>query len=152
MLVLHGGRANLNFVRLVTEEGQAGRPLSLDELLALNSIWQERRITTHEAARLIQKPESEARAVLEHLVETGLIEARGSGQSRAYHLSASTYRRLGEEAAYVRVKGFEGQQMEQMILDYVRAHGRITRREAAELCRIGSPTGQAVARQAGGRG
>ncbi len=139
VLVLHGGRANLNFVRLVTEEGQAGRPLSLDELLALNSIWQERRITTHEAARLIQKPESEARAVLEHLVETGLIEARGSGQSRAYHLSASTYRRLGEEAAYVRVKGFEGQQMEQMILDYVRAHGRITRREAAELCRIGSP-------------
>ncbi len=137
VLVLPGGKANLNFVRLVVEESQAGRPLSLNELLVLNGLWQERRITTQEAARLIQKPETEARAVLERLVEAGLIEARGTGRGRVYHLSASTYRRLGEEAAYVRVKGFERQQMEQMILDYVRAHGRITRREAAELCRIG---------------
>lgn len=137
VLVLPGGKANLHFVRLVVEENQAGRPLRLDELLVLNDLWQERRLTTREAAKLIQKSEPEARAVLERLVETGLIEARGTGRGRAYHLSASTYRRLGEGAAYVRAKGFERQQMEQMILDYVRAHGRITRKEAAELCRIG---------------
>lgn len=33
-------------------------------------------------------------------------------------------------------RGFEPLQQEQMILQYVRAHGRITRREAAELCQI----------------
>jgi len=137
VLVMPGGKANLAFVRLIVEEGQAGRPLGLDELLLLNRLWQERRLTTQEAAHLIQKPETEARAVLERLVETGLIEARGTGRGRAYHLSASTYRRLGEEAAYVRAKGFERHQMEQMILEYVKAHGRITRREAAELCRLG---------------
>jgi ATP-dependent DNA helicase RecG len=137
VLVLPGGKANLNFVRLVVEEeGQAGRPLKLDELLVLNSIWQERRLTTHEAARLIQKPEAEVRAVLERLVEAGLIEARGTSRGREYHLSASTYRRLGEEAAYVRVKGFERQQVEEMILNYARSHNRITRKEAAELCRL----------------
>ena len=137
VLVLPGGEANLNFVRLIVEEGQARRPLRLDELLVLNGLWQERQLTTKEAARLIQKTEATASAVLERLVETGLIEARGTGRGRTYHLSASTYRRLGEEAAYVRLKGFEHQQMEQMVLEYVRAHGRITRREAAELCRIG---------------
>lgn len=136
VLVLAGGKANLDFVRLVVEESQAGRPLSLDELLVLNGLWQERRITTHQAARLIQKSESEARAVLERLVEAGLIEGRGAGRGRAYHLSAATYRRLGEEAAYVRAKGFERPQMEHMILDYVRAHGRITRHEVAELCKL----------------
>ena len=35
-----------------------------------------------------------------------------------------------------RCRGFEPEQIEQMILQYVRAHGRITRREVAELCRV----------------
>jgi ATP-dependent DNA helicase RecG len=37
----------------------------------------------------------------------------------------------------VRQRGFEPLQQEQMVLQYVEKHGRITRREAAELCRIG---------------
>lgn len=136
VLVLPGGEANLDFVRLVVEENQAGRPLGLDELLLLNHLWQERHVRTSEAAYLIQKSENEARAVLERLVENGLVEARGEGRSRTYHLSAAVYRRLGIQAAYVRQRGFEPFQQEQMILQYVQAHGRITRREAAELCRI----------------
>jgi ATP-dependent DNA helicase RecG len=52
-----------------------------------------------------------------------------------HHLSAATYRRLEEPPACVR-RGFEPIQQEQMILQYVRAHGRITRREAAELCQL----------------
>ena len=136
VLVLPGGKANLDFVRLVVEESQAGRPLGLDELLLLNYLWQERRISTPAAARLIQKTEAEARAVLERLVEHGLVEARGERKGRSYHLSAAVYRRLGLRAAYVRQRGFEPLQQEQMVLQYVRAHGRITRREVAELCQI----------------
>jgi len=136
VLVLPGGKANLDFVRLVVEESQTGRSLGLDELLLLNHLWQERRVTTSAAARLIQKSETEARAVLERLVENGLVEARGERKGRSYHLSAATYRRLGAQAAYVRQRGFEPLQQEQMVLQYVQAHGRITRREAAELCRI----------------
>lgn len=136
ILVLPGGKANLAFVRLVVEESQAGRPLWLDELLILNALWQERNITSAQAASLIQKSEADARSVLEKLVEAGLIEARGERKGRVYHLSATTYRRLGFPSAYVRQRGFEPIQQEQMILQYVQAHGRITRREAAELCKI----------------
>jgi len=39
---------------------------------------------------------------------------------------------------YIRQRGFEPLQQEQMVLQYVEKHGRITRREAADLCRIGS--------------
>ncbi len=46
--------------------------------------------------------------------------------------------RLGDKAAYVHQRGFEPLQQEQMVLQYVEKHGRITRREAAELCRIAS--------------
>ena len=138
-LVLPGGEANLGLARLVVEESQAERSLSLDDLLLLNGLWLERRLATADAARLIQKPEAEARGRLQRLVEAGLAEARGERKGRTWHLSAGTYRRLGERAAYVRQRGFEPLQQEQMVLQYVEKHGRITRREAAELCRVTGP-------------
>ena len=139
VLVLPGGQANLDFARLVTEEQRAQRLLSLDELLALNEVWREREATTQSVACTIQKPEPEARGVLQRLVEAGLMEARGEKKGRLYHLSATTYRRLGESAAYVRQRGFEPFQQEQMVLQYAHKHGRITRKEVADLCQI-APT------------
>ena len=136
VLVLPGGKANLDFVRLVVEESQADRILSLDDLLILNHLWFERRFTTADAARLIQKPEAEARSRLQRLVETGLVESRGERKGRFWHLSATAYRCLGQKAAYIRQRGFEPLQQEQMVLQYVEKHGRISRREAAELCKI----------------
>ncbi len=136
-LWIPGGEANLDFVRLLVEESQSGRLLGLDELLILNALWQERRLTTEEAARLTQKPEMEARSALNRLVEAGLVESRGERKGRTWHLAAAVYRRLGVPAAYVRQRGFEPFQQEQMVLQYVEKHGCITRREAAELCRIG---------------
>lgn len=136
-VVIPGGAANLDFVRLLVTEAQQGRDLALDELLILNALWQARSLTTDEAARLVQKPEAEARAALSRLVEAGLVEERGQKKGRTWHLSAASYRLLGDKAGYVRQRGFEPLQQEQMVLQYVDKHGRITRREAAELCRIG---------------
>jgi ATP-dependent DNA helicase RecG len=136
VLVLPGGKANLEFVRMVTEESQAGRPLGLDELLVLNHLWLERRLTTEEVSAIIQKPQADARVCLERLVEAGLIESRGERKGRTWHLSAATYRRLGETAAYVRQRGFEPIQQEQMVLQYVEKHGSIGRGEVAELCQL----------------
>ncbi|MEJ5377237.1 MAG: hypothetical protein WHX93_11710 [bacterium] len=136
VLVLPGGKANLEFVRMVTEESQAGRSLGLDELLVLNHLWLERRLTTEEVSTITQKPQADGRVCLQRLVEAGLIESRGERKGRTWHLSAATYRRLGETAAYVRQRGFQPIQQEQMVLQYVDKQGRITRREAAELCQL----------------
>ena len=135
VVVLPGGAANLGFVRLVVEEDRAGRLLALDDLLILNALWRERRLGVADVMRLIQKPLPEARAALARLVERGLVEARGEGRARVYHLSAHTYRRIGEAAAYVRQRGFEPLQQEEMVMQFVRAHGSITRSQASELCR-----------------
>lgn len=139
VVVLPGGKANLAFVRMVVEESQRGYLLKLDELLILNHLWRERQLTTAEAARLIQKTENNARAVLERLVEAGLVEARGASKGRTYHLSAATYRRMGEKFAYVRQRGFELLQQEQMVLQFVQKHGSISRSEVAELCQLSPP-------------
>lgn len=136
VVVIPGGEANLDFVRLLVTEAQGGLELGLDELLILNALWRERSLETSDAACLTQKPEAETRATLHRLVEAGLVEERGQKKGRTWHLSAAAYRALGDKAAYVRQRGFEPLQQAQMVLQYVEKHGRITRREAAELCRL----------------
>lgn len=136
VLIFPGGKANQSFVRLVAEEDKSGHILSLEELYILNKLLFERRLTASEIARSIQKPESDARSSLEGLIERGLVEARGERRARTYHLSAATYRRLGTESSYVRQRGLEPLQQEQMILQYLGKYGRISRSQTAEMCQI----------------
>jgi ATP-dependent DNA helicase RecG len=135
-VVLPGGPANRELVKLAAREGRAGRPLTLQELLVLGEMQSERSLRASDVARLIQAEEATARAVLGRLVESGFVEARGATSNRSYHLSAAIYRALGDRAGYVHAAGFEPLQQEQMVLRYAREHGRITRRETAELCRM----------------
>ncbi len=137
-VVLRGGAASLEFAAFVYELDKAGHPLSLDDLLILNTLYLEGRIDTETARSLIQKEKGHARMTLERLHEAGLVEARGGGRGRVYHLTATLYRRFKGEAEYARAKGFEPHQQEQMILDYVKAHKKITRAQAADLCQISS--------------
>ncbi len=135
-LNLIGGEASLAFTTLVYRQNREGQPLSLDEMLVLNHLQSERRADVQTVGRLIQQGEARARAVLERLVERGLVEARGERRARTYLLSASLYRELGSPAGYVRASGFDKIQRETMILQYVEAHERITRRDTMELCNI----------------
>lgn len=135
-VLIPGGEANLDFVRLLVTEARQGRELGLEGLLILNALWQERNLSTEEAALLIQKSDWDARAILHRLMEGGLVEQQGKNKGLRWHLSAAVYRALGVKSAYVRQRGFEPLQQEQMVLQYVEKHGRITRGEAAELCRL----------------
>lgn len=137
IVTLYGGPADLDFVQLVlNHEDERGRALSVTELLILNQVYREREVDTPTASRITQLPEAEVRTTLEGLVESGLLERRGARRSRTYHLSAGVYREMGKPAAYVRTRGFERLQMEQMVLQYVQAHGEIARRDVVNLCRV----------------
>lgn len=135
-VILHGGEASLQFAAFVYEQDRAERPLTLDELLVLNHLFYTRRIDSETAGRLIQKGTREGHVVLERLVEKGLVEGKGERRGRVYHFTAYLYGKLGDAAGYIRTHGFESIQQEQMILQYIDAHGKITRSEASELCRI----------------
>lgn len=138
-VVLPGGAADLELIRWIVSEGRAGREWRLPELLILRACAENRSITTEEAARAIQADVDRARPVLARLVEAGILEPRGERKGRAYHLSAEMYRLLGDKSAYVRTRGFEPLQQEQMVLQYARKHGLITRRDAADLCKLSGP-------------
>lgn len=134
---LSSAQADIPFLQMViAEEERTGIRMPLDALIVLARLRKERRLDAQTAASAIQKNESVARAVLERLVEAGLVEGRGATRGRTYTLSAQVYQRLGQGTDYVRQAGFGPIQQEQMVLQYVRTQGRITRSEAAELCRL----------------
>ena len=135
-VVLRGGEASLDFAAFVFEQDQAGKFLQLDDLLVLNLLFFERRIDLDRTEQLIQKGESQARAVLERLHERGLIEGRGEKRGRVYILSSALYQRFKTQAEYVRAKGFDLPQMEQMALEHLHKYGRISRSDIASLCKV----------------
>jgi ATP-dependent DNA helicase RecG len=121
---------------IVEEEARTAVPVSLDALIVLSRLRKERRIDVATVAQAIQKNESSARSVLERLVEAGLIEPHGIKKGRTYTLGAEIYRTLGQSADYIRQAGFDRIQQEQMILQYVQRHGKITRKDVINLCRL----------------
>lgn len=129
--------ADTDFLRMVLEEEERrGAPVPVDALIALSSLRDEKRVDTGGVAQAIQKDASAARAVLERLVEAGLVEAHGVKKGRTYTLSGRVYRRLGDPSDYVRQAGFDPIQQEQMVRAYVREHGEIRRRDVVELCKV----------------
>jgi ATP-dependent DNA helicase RecG len=137
IVVLPGGAADLGLLRIIiTEEKRLNHTLPVDSLIALSLLRQERRVDTVRLGRELQRDEDAARNVLERLVEAGLVEAHGVKKGRTYTLGPKVYRSLGQAADYVRQAGFDTIQQEQMVLRYIRTHGRITRKEAATLCQV----------------
>ena len=129
--------ADIPFVKMILEEEQrTGVSMSLDSLIVLARLRKERRIDVATIASAIQKNESAARSVLEKLVETGLVEPHGIKKGRTYTLSPKVYRNLGKSTDYIRQAGFDPIQQEQMVLQYIATHGKITRKDVIGLCRL----------------
>ncbi len=99
VLTLPGGKADLEFVRLIVEANQAGKPLQLDDLLLLNHLQARLRITVAEAAILLQKPPATATAALLRLVERGWLEESATQTDRFHRLTADIGRKLGKDPA-----------------------------------------------------
>ena len=129
--------ADLEFRRLVVdEERHRQAELPIDSLIALGALRQLKRLSAEELAERIQRGVASAKRTLEALTEAGFVEAHGATRGRTYMLSAAVYGAVSDKASYTRQAGFTPIQNEQMLLSYVRQHGRIKRSEAMELCRL----------------
>lgn len=129
------GTADLDLVRfLLTYENEHTRALGLDELRVVHEVKASGSATGKDLVEILNLFPATVRSVATRLVELGILEARGQGRSRQYHLTARFYDAAQDRNAYVRVKGVDPFQQERMILDYVKAYGSITRSQAAQLC------------------
>lgn len=133
-IFLPGGQPDVDFVRLTIDaQNNRQRDLSWRHLLILRTAKDEGEITTSEAAVLIRGNEHQARTLLEHLMQSGLLEAKGSKRHRTYHLSARLYERLGQKAEYSRRRGPDAIRQEQSVLQFLREHGAIRRADVLSL-------------------
>lgn len=134
------GDSDLDLVRfLAAFQDNQQRSLSLDELRVVHEVKTSGPATVPELAEYLGLLNATAGAVANKLAEAGVLEVRGSGRTRRYHLTARFYDLAQDRAAYVRVRSMDPLQQKQMVLDYVQACGRVTRSQVAQLCQLSSP-------------
>ena len=124
---------------IVSREDATQRSFSLDELRILHELRTFGSTQVADVVRALRLDEQRARSTLAALLEQGLVEVRGVGRGRRFHLSAAFYRLTEDPSAYIRVRGTEPLQHEQMVLNFVREFGKIRRSEAATLCMLDGP-------------
>lgn len=131
--------ADQAFLRLVIEEeGRRGRDLPIDSLIALAALREAKRLTAEELALHIQRDPIQAKRTLEALVGAGLVQPHGgTPRTRSFTLAAALYGTArADKAAYTRQVGLATLNHEQMVMQYVKQHGRVRRADVVELCRL----------------
>ncbi len=134
VLVLSGGTPDLPFVRMVTEEGLAGRSLDLDDLLILRAWWDRGTLSLEDAARIVQKSPREIQGKMDDIKRRNLqskrIELSAKGISDAFGSASITVlppSRITHETR----KG-----LEEKLLSFAERKGSVSRAEAASFCLI----------------
>jgi ATP-dependent DNA helicase RecG len=135
-VVLKSGPAKPGLTRFIIERDVPGRRMTLEQMLVVNVIDEESSIGIGRAAALIQRAEGPTRAVLDRMVEAGVLEVRQERREPVYHFSTATLRAMGLAGADVARARATPPDWEKAILEFVAAQGRITRSQAADLCRL----------------
>ena len=110
-------------MRLTVEAGRRlERELALGELFALWQAHREGVTTPDMLAEALQRSPEQVTQVLETLVQEGLLDV----SRRLYRIPSTLY---AEAQATEPTRP-----PEELVLTYIRQHGRITRREVMEIC------------------
>lgn len=126
-----------NFVRMLTDEqSKTGKDIPVDALLILNSLKELRRASIKQVANQTKLSEIKVQATLGRLVESGLVEAIGSGKSRNFLLSSKLYRDSDNSVGYVRQTDIDKLRSLELILALCKQQGEITKSNVVELLHV----------------
>lgn len=136
ILRLNSAELDESYIRMIiTEEERLQSVMPLDALIALSVLKTERRATLALLSSKIQKPASDTRAVIEWLIELGMVEGVGNGSARRYMLSSKVYSITNNKAGYTRQRGWDTMQERELILTHLECYREINREGVVELCR-----------------
>lgn len=137
--------SDLDIVRfIVSFEADQRTTLTFNQLRLLHAIKTIGSASVSELSAELSLDVQKVRTTASRLLELGLLEVRGGGRNRRYHLTAAFYRVAEDRNAYVRVRAADPIQQDQMVLSYVDAYGTITRGQVATLCMLGPDQARAV--------
>lgn len=129
---------DLAFTKMISnEENRLGRSLPINSLLVLSALQSQCRLTIAEIAEVTNIGEIRAKAVVEKLVEAGLVDAGGSNKARFYILSSKVYKEQDNIVGYVRQTGIDAVKYEAWIMELIQKQsGRVTRDNVVELLNV----------------
>jgi len=137
-LFIARAKADLGFIKMLADEQNKRRKsLSIYALMILSAIQNERRITLDRIVELTNLSEAKLRPTVEKLVEDGLIEQFGRGNSRSFVLNAKLYRSSKENIKYVRQTGIDDIRYSELILKLAKTQGGfITKSDVVDLLQV----------------
>jgi ATP-dependent DNA helicase RecG len=137
-LFIQRAEPDLAFTKMIAnEENRLGRSLPINSLLVLSTLQNQRRLTVAEISEVTNIGETRAKAVVEKLVEAGLVEAGGNNKSRFYMLSSKVYKEQDNIVGYVRQTGIDAVKYEAWIMELLQKQdGKITRENVVELLNV----------------
>lgn len=140
-LFIQRAEPDLAFTKMISnEENRLGRSLPINSLLILSALKSQRRLTIAEISEVTNIGETRAKAVVEKLVEAGLVEASGNNKARFYILSSKVYKEQDNIVGYVRQTGIDAVKYEAWIMELLQKQGgRITRDNVVELLNVTPP-------------
>ena len=130
----------MQFTKMIADEqNRRDRPLSINALLILSTIRNERRVTIERLSEVVHLNKARTISTIENLVEAGLVEATGNGTNRSYILSAKVYKQNNESAKYVRQTDIDALRYPELILKLAKQQdGIITKEDVMDLLKLSS--------------
>lgn len=140
-LFIQRAEPDLAFTKMISnEENRLGRSLPINTLLILSALQSQRRLTIAEIAEVTNIGEIRAKAVVEKLVEAGLVDASGNNKARFYILSSKVYKEQDNIVGYVRQTGIDAVKYEAWIMELIQKQGgKIKRDNVVELLNVTPP-------------
>ena len=137
-LFIQRAEPDLAFTKMISnEENRLGRSLPINSLLILSALQSQRRLTIAEISKVTNIGEIRAKAVVEKLVEAGLVDASGNNKARFYILSSKVYKEQDNIVGYVRQTGIDVVKYEAWIMELIQQQGgRVTRDNVVELLNV----------------
>lgn len=153
-LFIQRAEPDLAFTKMISdEENRLGRSLPINSLLILSALQSQRRLTIAEIAEVTNIGEIRAKAVVEKLVEAGLVDASGNNKARFYILSSKVYKEQDNIVGYVRQTGIDAVKYEAWIMELIQKQGgKITRDNVVELLNVTPPQAYRLLRKMSDKG
>ena len=137
-LFIQRAKADLSFAKLVADEqNRQGKPLSIYTLMILSLLNNERRCSLERIVEVTNLSENKVRAAVENMIETGLIEATGSGKNRTFIMGKKIYRENNETIQYVRQTDIDSIRYPELVMKLARTqNGIITKQNIIDLLNV----------------
>lgn len=132
---LHNHTFDEPMATLVGRKAKAGHGWRLEELIVLHYLRSHDRVSTPEAAKLLQKPQEKAAKDLARM-EGVFLERIGTGRGTYYQLSQEVLASLGDKAKYTRIRGLSEVRKLELVRDHVRRHGHVTNEEVQQIAQV----------------